>query len=107
MTEDRSPPADDITLLDVIKHMDSKFQNIDQLFKKVDIRFEQMDKRFEQMDKRFEQIDKRLDQAQSERADILHEVRAQANSCDDTLEKVADLQERVEVIEKQLTTSSN
>ena len=100
MTEDRSPPADDITLLDVIKHMDSKFQNIDQLFKKVDIRFEQMDKRFEK-------IDKRLDQAQSERADILHEVRAQANSCDDTLEKVADLQERVEVIEKQLTTSSN
>ncbi len=85
-------PANDITLRDVINHMNHKFDL-------VDARFDNLGRRFEQLEQR---VEDGFAEAKRERAEILRRLEAEANAADNTLMKVVALTERVEIIEKQV-----
>jgi hypothetical protein len=92
MTKPKQPPADDITLRDVINHMNHKFDL-------VELRFDSIDRRFDTLERK---VEDGFAEAKRERAEILRRVEAEAAAADDTLEKVVALTERVEIIEKHL-----
>lgn len=85
MVKGDQPPADDITLRDVIEHMNHKFDM-------VEARFDKLERK----------VEDGFTKAKGERAEILKRVEAEASASDDTLEKLDDLTERVVIVEKQL-----
>jgi hypothetical protein len=94
MGKGKQPPADDISLRDVIDHMNHKFTLIEN---KVNDGFQKLDRRMEQG----------FAEAQRERREILRRVEAEANAADDTLQKLDALAERVEIFEKHLALSND
>jgi DNA-binding IscR family transcriptional regulator len=92
MTKGKQPPADDITLRDVINHMNHKFDLIDSRFDKIDQRFDKLECR----------VEEGFAEAKRERAEILRRVEAEANAADDTMRRTHALEKRVNRIEKQL-----
>jgi predicted nucleic acid-binding Zn-ribbon protein len=77
----------DITLRDVVNHMDMKFGIVDERFKTMGRRFDAMDKRFDVMDKRFGSVESEIGKIN--------------NALQRLYEKRVALTERVDNIEEQ------
>jgi hypothetical protein len=92
MRKGKQSPAGDITLRDVLNHMNHKFDSVEARFDKIDLRFDKLERRVEES----------FAEAKRERAEILRRVEAEANAADDTMQRTHAVIERVKRIEKQL-----
>lgn len=51
----------DITMLDILCHLEGMRQDMRRIEKRMDTKFQQIDKRFDAIDQKFDAIDKRFD----------------------------------------------